>query len=106
VGDRLVFGASANMRYSSSYFANPWANPFAKQDAYTTLDASLRLRTRDSRWELSVIGKNLTDKYVATYRGDAPSSGSGTGTSAGVRSDLATAPNLPRTVAVQVTWKY
>lgn len=106
LGDRLVFGASANMRYSSDYFANPWAQPLAKQSAYTTVDASLRLRTRDSRWELAVIGKNLTNKFVAAYVQDAPSSGSGTGTAAGVRSDLAAAVNLPRTVAVQVTWKY
>ena len=54
----------------------------------------------------AVIGKNLTDKYVAYYIGDAPSSGSGTGTAAAVRSDLAAAPNLPRTIAVQLTWKY
>ncbi|CAN7309260.1 TonB-dependent receptor [Phenylobacterium sp. LjRoot225] len=102
----LVFGASANLRYSSSYFGNPWANPFTKQSSFTTIDASLRLRTRDQRLEFALIGKNLTDKYVATYISDAPSSGSGTGTAAGVRSDLTSAPNLPRTIAVQVTWKY
>ncbi len=106
LGDGLVFGASANMRYSSDYFANPWAQPAAKQTSYTTLDASLRLRTRDTRWELAVIGKNLSNKFVAAYIQDAPSSGSGTGTAAGVRSDLAAAVNPPRTVAVQVTWKY
>jgi len=106
VSESLVFGASANLRYSSSYFANPWANPFAKQSAYTTVDASLRLRTRDSHWELAVIGKNLTDEYVSTFLGDMPSSGKLTGTAAGVRSDLAAAANLPRTIQVQVTWKY
>ena len=106
LGDRLVFGASANMRYSGSYFANPWAQPLAQQSSYTTLDASLRLRTRDSRWELAVIGKNLTNKFVAAFIQDAPSSGSGTGAAAGVRSDLAAAVNPPRTIAVQVTWKY
>jgi outer membrane receptor protein involved in Fe transport len=102
----LVFGASANLRYSGDYFANPFGNPFAKQSAFTLLDASLRVRTRDSRWELALIGKNLTDEYVATYIGDAPSSGSGTGTAAGLRSDLAAAPNLPRTIQLQLTWKY
>jgi outer membrane receptor protein involved in Fe transport len=102
----LVFGASANLKYSSDYFGNPFGNPFAKQSSYSTLDASLRVRTRDARWEFALIGKNLTDKYVATYIGDAPSSGSGTGTAAAVRSDLAAAPNLPRTVQLQVTWKY
>ena len=102
----LVFGASVNVRYSSSYFGGPFADPYAKQPSFATLDASLRLRTRDQRWEFALIGKNLTDKYVATYISDAPSSGSGTATAAGVRSDLTSAPNLPRTIAAQVTWKY
>ena len=106
LSDALTFGASANLRYSSSYLANPFGNPFARQGAYTTLDASIRVRTRNGRWEAAVIGKNLTDKYVSYFIGDAPSSGSGTGTPAGVGSDLVAAPNLPRTVAVQVTLKY
>jgi|KBSSwiStaDraftv2_1062776.scaffolds.fasta_scaffold14619_5 iron complex outermembrane recepter protein len=102
----LVFGASLNLRYASGYFANAFGNPNAKQGSYSTLDAALRLSTKDQRWQVAVIGKNLTDKYVAYYIGDAPSSGSGTGTAAAVRSDLAAAPNLPRTIAVQLTWKY
>lgn len=106
VGANLVFGASANLKYSSSYFANPFGRPDTKQDSYATLDGALRLRTRDSRWEIALIGKNLTDKYVLTYIGDAPSSGADTGLPTGLHSDLAGAPNLPRTVAVQLTWKY
>ncbi|MBW8812821.1 MAG: TonB-dependent receptor [Caulobacterales bacterium] len=104
--ESLVFGASANLKYSSSYLANPFGNPNTKRDAYTTLDASIRIRTKDSRWEVAVIGKNLTDEYVAYYMGDAPSSGSDTGTAKGVHSDLVSSPNLPRTIAVQLTWKY
>src|SRR5581483_10562566 len=99
-------GANANLRYSSDYFGNPFGNPFAKQSAFTTVDGAVRLRTKDARWEIALIGKNLTNKYVATFIGDAPSSGSGTGTPAGVRSDLSSAPNLPRTIQVQLTWKY
>jgi len=102
----LVFGANANLKYSSSYLANPFGNPSTRQDSYTTLDAAIRLRTKDSRWEVALVGKNLTDKYVTYFVGDAPSSGSGTGTAAGVHSDLVAAPNLPRTIAVQLTFKY
>ncbi|HKP79585.1 MAG TPA: TonB-dependent receptor [Phenylobacterium sp.] len=106
VGAGLVFGASANLRYSSSYIANPFGNPNTKQDSYATLDAAIRLKTADNRWEVALLGKNLTDEYVAYNFSDAPSSGSGTGTAAGVRSDLVASPNLPRTVAVQLTFKY
>jgi outer membrane receptor protein involved in Fe transport len=104
--ESLVLGASANLKYSGDYYGNPFGNPFAKQSSYSTLDASLRLRTKDSHWEVALIGKNLTDKYVANFIGDAPSSGTGTGTPGALRSDLAAAPNLPRTVQLQVTWKY
>ena len=106
VGENLVFGASANLKYSSDYFRNPFGNPRSKDGSYATLDAALRLRTKDSRWEVALIGKNLTDEYILYYMGDAPSSGSGTGTAAGLHSDLAGTPSLPRTIAVQLTWKY
>jgi outer membrane receptor protein involved in Fe transport len=106
VGQNLVFGASANVKYSSSYFANPFGNPLAKQGSYATLDASLRLRSKDSRWEVALIGRNLTNKYVLYYVADAPSSGANTGTAAGQHSDLVGTQNQPRTVAVQLTFKY
>jgi iron complex outermembrane receptor protein len=106
VGANLVFGLSANLRYSSSYFAQPFANPRSVQDSYATLDAALRLRTKDARWELALIGKNLTDKYVSYFMGDVPSTGANTGLPNALRSDLSSAPNQPRTIAVQVTWKY
>ncbi|HEY0650005.1 TonB-dependent receptor, partial [Phenylobacterium sp.] len=106
VGNSLVFGASANLKYSSSYVANPFNNPAAKEDSYVTLDAAIRLKTADGRWEAALLAKNLTDEYVVLYAGDAPSSGSGAGTAAGVRADAVAAPNLPRTIALQLTWKY
>ena len=106
VGQNLVFGASANVKFSGSYFANPFGNPLAKQGSYATLDGSLRLRSNDSRWEVALIGRNLTNRYVLYYVGDAPSSGADTGTAAGLHSDLVGTQNQPRTVAVQLTFKY
>jgi iron complex outermembrane receptor protein len=106
IGESLVFGASANLRYASEYSASPFGNPRAIQGSYSTLDGSLRLKSKNSRWEVALIGKNLTNEYVIYYASDAPSSGSGTGTPAGIKSDLVATPNLPRTIAVQLTWKY
>ena len=106
VAANLVFGASLNLKYSSSYFGNAFGNPRSKQDSYTTLDGALRLRTKDQRWEVALIGKNLTNEYVLYSVGDAPSSGANTGLPNGLHSDLVGTPNLPRTVAVQLTFKY
>lgn len=102
----MVWGASANARYSSEYFASPFGNPDHVQDAYTSVDGSLRLRAENSRWEVALIGRNLTDEYWVSVAGDAPSSGSGTGTAAGVHSDAIGAYNPPRTVALQFTLRH
>jgi iron complex outermembrane receptor protein len=106
VTDELALGFSSNLRYSSAYLATPFGNPLAHQPSYVTLDAALRLKSANSRWELALIGKNLTDKYVAYSIADVPTTGGGTGTPGGFRSDLYAVPNLPRTIAVQATWKY
>ncbi|MDP3745808.1 MAG: TonB-dependent receptor [Phenylobacterium sp.] len=102
----MVFGASANLRYSSDYLGGPFGNPNGRQDAYTVFDASLRIADEDGKWDLALIGKNLTDEYVVTSMGDAPSSGSGTGTAGGRHSDLVGTPNPPRTIALQFTLRH
>lgn len=102
----LVFGGSANLHYSSSYFGGPFGNPRAVQSAFTVFDLALRVRSENERWELALIGKNLGNEYVATAYGDAPSSGSGTGTAAGVPSDLVANVTPPRTIALQFSVRY
>lgn len=106
IGSALKAGALVNMRYSGSYLVSPFGNPLDKQSAFATLDASLRLGTQDDRWQLAVIGKNLTNKYVLNAAQDAPSTGAGTGTEAGIAADQYGFPAPPRTVAVQVTFRY
>jgi outer membrane receptor protein involved in Fe transport len=102
----MVYGFTANVHGSSDYLLGPFANPFAVQDSYSVFDAAFRLRSEDERWEIALIGKNLTEEYVLSSAGDAPSSGSGTGTAGGIRSDLVGTPQPPRTVALQFTWRH
>jgi iron complex outermembrane receptor protein len=102
----MVFGVSANVHGASDYLLGAFANPNAVQDGYAVFDLSMRLNREDERWGIALIGKNLTDEYVLTSAADAPSSGSGTGTPAGIRSDLVGTPQPPRTIALQFTLKY
>jgi iron complex outermembrane receptor protein len=102
----LVLGLSGNLRFSSSYLGGPFGNPNGRQGAFAVLDAAVRLRPENGRWELALIGKNLTNEYVFNSAGDAPSSGSGTGTALGVHSDLVATVNPPRTVAIQFSVHY
>lgn len=93
-------------RYSDSYLASSYLNPLSYQKKYVNLDATLRLTRRDDRWQLALIGKNLTNVFVVTGAQDAPSTGSGTGTAAGYPSDQRSFFAPPRTVALQATFHY
>lgn len=61
-GMRLLFGAS--MRYSSKFYADILLRNDELQTAYAKLNGNLTLYGPDDRWELSLIGNNLTDKVV------------------------------------------
>jgi len=105
VSDGMSVGISSDARYSSSYNASPFANPIATQGEYVNLDASLFLKS-DAGWELGLIGKNLTNQFVVSGALDAPSTGSGTGTDAGRLADQRGYANTPRTVQLQLTYRY
>ena len=106
LSDGLVIGASADARYSGEYIATAFGNPATRQTNYVNLDAALRLKIENDRWELAVIGKNLTNRWYATGGTDAPNTGSGTGGTAGVLADQIGFATLPRTVMMQATFRY
>ncbi|MCX7283193.1 MAG: TonB-dependent receptor [Novosphingobium sp.] len=106
VSDGFKFGTSIDARYSSTYIATSFGNEATRQNAYVNLDAAIRFGAENDRWQLAVIGKNLTNRWYATGGNDAPNSGGGTGTLSGVLADQVGFANLPRTVMVQATFKY
>lgn len=102
----MKFGASVDGKYSGSYLASAFANELSRQPKYLTLDASARVGTWDDKFELALLGKNLTNQFYVTGAFDAPATGSGTGTPAGIRADQLGFVNMPRTVTLQVTYRY
>ncbi len=106
VASNLVFGVSADAKYSDDYLASSFGNTTARQPAYVNLDASVRLKTEDDRWEVALIGRNLTNRFILNGTQDTVGTGSGTGTNAGVRSDVYGLVGFPRTVQLQATWRY
>ncbi|WCT74530.1 TonB-dependent receptor [Sphingomonas naphthae] len=103
-GGGLKIAVSTDARYSGSYNASPFHNPLATQGRYVNLDASLSLRA--DRWDVTLIGKNLTNRFVISGALDTPSTGSGTGTAAGILGDQRGYANNPRTVQLQFTYRY
>ncbi|MDQ4421550.1 TonB-dependent receptor [Sphingobium sp. DEHP117] len=89
-----------NTRYSSKYATNPFVNDAQQgqfyQPSYVMIDAAVRLKGPDSRWELALIGRNLTNKIVATTASNVPF------TAASVRSAVLD----PRTIALEAVFNF
>jgi len=101
-----VLQVSADARYSSAYLASNAGNPSARQPAYVALDAAVSAHTADGGWEMALVGKNLTNRFVINGAFETAYSGGGTGTAAGVRADLAGLVALPRTVQMRLTRRF
>ncbi len=106
LGSSLRFGVAADVRYSGSYLISGFGNPQTRQSEYATLDANIRIGAANDRWELALIGKNLTNRFYINGGNDSPSTGSGTGTAAGIRADQVGFAATPRTVQLQATIHY
>jgi outer membrane receptor protein involved in Fe transport len=84
--------------YSSSrYFLSSGTDdPLLSQSAYVLLGARLAFEAPGNRWNVAIIGKNLTDRDVLT-------TGSALPTSLGT---LIVNKQMPRSVAAQFTYKF
>jgi hypothetical protein len=99
----LSFGGDAN--YTGSFNPEPAANPRALQRDAWRLNGFVSLKGASDRWELSLIGRNLTNtlRYNSVF--EFPVTGAAyPGTpSPGLGADLAGGYTAPRTVMLQVT---
>ncbi|MFK8046899.1 MAG: TonB-dependent receptor [Halioglobus sp.] len=64
-----------NIFYASSYEANQANDPAGEQEGFSKLDVRLGFGPQNGRWELALLGKNLTDEVLKTFTSDAPLSG-------------------------------
>jgi iron complex outermembrane receptor protein len=103
--DTLKLGLSVDANYSSSFLTDATSAPDGRMPKYALLDASLRVGDADDKWEVALVGRNLTDKYYYVASTDVPFTGSGTGTPAGVRGDRFAAVSRGREVMIRLTYK-
>jgi iron complex outermembrane receptor protein len=106
IGEDLLLGTTINLQFKDDYSYSEFAHPYAIQEAYHQLDMSVRVGSLDGAWELALIGKNLTDEYVYLFTRDVPSTGSGTGTDAGILADGQTQANFGRTLEAVFTYRF
>ena len=106
IGNGLMFGINADVRYSASYLASGFGNPDSRQSKYATIDAGIRVGAEDERWQVAVIGKNLTNRFYVTGVVDGPSTGGASGGATPAHADQLGFGTLPRTVMVQLSTKF
>ncbi|KFG90896.1 putative TonB-dependent receptor [Sphingobium herbicidovorans NBRC 16415] len=105
----MKFGISLNGRYSSRYKTYAFARDDAArfyQNGYAALDASIRLSGKDDRWELAILGKNLTNHFIQAAAFDLTGTGARAGLPTGVHADVRSSVYDPRTVTVQATVRF
>jgi len=96
ITDILLFSARVDMRYMDDYFTDSDLDPVLKQNSYTKWDARIGISDMDEKWDVAVVGKNLTDEMVKLYGTDIPNQ-AGT-----YYAQL----DKPRTYALQGTWRF
>lgn len=99
-------GFSLDSRYSSSYLASSFAHPLSGQPKYLSIDGTVRMGFADKRYEIVLIGKNLTNRFIVGGVVDAPNTGTGTGTGTATPADQIGFVSLPRTVQLQFTARF
>ncbi len=71
-GDRAAGHDRRCWRHSAKFLQSLNLDPAAVQKAYTKLNARVALGGAEGRWEVALVGRNLTDKTTMSYAGDTP----------------------------------
>ncbi len=97
LNDSLKIEFTGDALHSSSYFLQDNLDPYAVQRAFWKFNASVSLDTLNDRWRLSLIGRNLTNKWVGTYSNDTAGASPG---------NQAIVPERPREVALEARFNF
>ncbi len=65
VGDDLVLAFGTTTRYSDDFYTNLVGLRDYRQSSYFKTSANVALRSADNKWELAVIGNNITNELTA-----------------------------------------
>ncbi len=102
ISSNLKAEISSGVNYSSSFITNATSQPFSRQSKYALLDATLRVAQTDDKWELALIGRNLTNRYTFVRTSDNPA-GSAT---PGRYADSTASVSRGREVMIRASFKY
>lgn len=67
VGNNLSLSAMIDMYYSSDFYVRQDFDPDGLQDSFTKWNARVGLGDTDGKWELALIGRNITDERTIQH---------------------------------------
>lgn len=70
INSAFEFGITGDAFYSSEYYASDSYSPASLQGSFWRFNASARIADPDGQWQVSLIGRNLTNKYYMLFAGD------------------------------------
>ena len=97
VGERFALVADGGVNFRSSSYLEDSYDPRAVQKGYAKVDLRVGVQADEGRWELALLGRNLTNKRTATHGFGAPFS---------APLVIGKYYEAPRTIAAQFTFKY
>ena len=68
----LVFRSGLDITFTAPYNPSQNLDPRVEQDAYAELNLRLALADEDGRWEVALLGRNLSDESIVSYANDTP----------------------------------
>ena len=105
IGASLFIGISANFQYKSEITLSA-SDPNAIYESYNTFDANIRLGPEDGKWQIALVGKNLTDELAIRGAGNVPGTGGNTGTNEGYRGDLSGGAIRPKQLELEFMYRF
>ncbi len=103
VSSDMKVAVNLNADFSSSYVASANLDPRTRQDSYAKLGARLALAQVDDRWEVALIGRNLTNQRILQTASSMPLATTITRNAGNAYNGIV---DRPRTIAVQLTGRF
>lgn len=75
LSDDLMIGLDSDFQYTTPEYLIETFEPLSRQSAYLNVNATLRIYKSDKKWELALIGRDLTNKRLIEFISDKPGGG-------------------------------
>jgi outer membrane receptor protein involved in Fe transport len=92
----VLLRAGVDANFTTGYFIPSDNDPNVEQGGFGKLNARLAIADPNDRWELAVIGRNLTDRLTTHWGNDLPL----------FNGSYFKFVDRPRSVAAQATWRF